>query len=87
VIGVSVFSVCLLYAAAASRQDVPFGTSVICCPTVCTCLSFLCPTVGHWQPHVCKASEAVATQTLLLEGPLGFSGLVDEVGGGMVRRE
>ena len=53
--------------------------------SVCTCLSFLSPTVGHWQPHVCKVGEDVATQTLLLEGPLGFSGLVDEVGGGMVR--
>jgi hypothetical protein len=34
-----------------------------------------------------KAVEEVAAQTLLLEGPLGFSGLVDEVGGGMVRHD
>lgn len=34
-----------------------------------------------------KAVEEVAAQTLMLEGPLGFSGLVDEVGGGMVRHE
>jgi hypothetical protein len=34
-----------------------------------------------------KAVEEVAAQTLMLEGPLGFSGLVDEVGGGMVRHD
>jgi hypothetical protein len=34
-----------------------------------------------------KAVEEVAAQTLMLEGPLEFSGLVDEVGGGMVRHE
>jgi hypothetical protein len=34
-----------------------------------------------------QAVDEVAAQQLLLEGPLGFSGLVDEAGGGMVRHE